>query len=485
MINAKTIKNKLSLIFFLFIGLILLLIVCLVAGLLLQRVYFTNYVNIRDRISSLSNIMQLASSQKLHFDYYILLNEDNEKENFLSLIPKVKKLLEGYSITTNNEELKQRYENLINIADKVFKEKNRYKKVEMASDDFLNTYNDLINKFNEGINFYIKKDREIQKFILFLNMSSWIVSIIVIILALFIIFKYGAKLYSSIMTSLKVITDFANILSKGEYREINYSTDDEFQSVISTFNQMVKSLKTLQTQVLQMDRLSNIGQLAGGVAHELNNPLVGVLGQAQILLEKLPPDSPFREHVVKIERAALRCKETVSRLLQFSRQKEYEYTVVDINEVIDNVIFLADSELKANNIQVVKLYGMSLPKVKISIPHIQQAILNIVNNAIQAMEYKKEEKILQIKTYLTEFEENKTIIKYIAAEFIDNGCGISKENLALIFEPFFTTKSKKKFAGVGLSITKDIVLHHKGKISVYSEGVGNGAKFIIYLPCLE
>ncbi len=485
MINTKTIKNKLSLVFFLFIGLILLLIFCLVVGLLLQRVYFTNYVDVRDRISFLSNIMQSANSQKLHFDYYILLNENNEKENFLSLIPKIKKLLDEYSERTNDEELKQKYENLVNVADKVFKEKDRYKKVEIASNEFLNTYNDLINNFNDKINFYAKKDREIQKLILFLNISSWVVSTIVIMLALFIVFKYGTKLYSSIMDFLRIITDFANVLSKGEYKEINYSTDDEFQNVISTINQMVKSLKILQTQVLQMDRLSNIGQLAGGVAHELNNPLVGVLGQAQILLEKLPPDSPLRGYVEKIERAALRCRESVSRLLQFSRQREYEYTVVDINEVIDNVIFLADSELKAHNIQVVKLYGMSLPKVKISVPHIQQAILNIVNNAIQAMEHKKEEKILQIKTYLTEFEENKNIIKYIAAEFIDNGCGISKENLPLIFEPFFTTKGKKKFAGVGLSITKDIVFHHKGKISVYSEGLEKGAKFIIYLPCLE
>lgn len=484
-IKIKTIKSKLSLMFFLFIGLIILLICCLVTGLLLQKIYFTEYVHIRDRISSLSNILQSVSSQKLHFDYYILLNENNEKENFVSLTPKIEKLLEDYLENEKDKELQRKYNNLIAIANIVFNEKDRYKKIDIASNDFLNTYKDLVDKFNNEINFYTNKGKEIQKFISFLNFSSWLISAIVIILAFFIIFIYGKRLYNSIASSLKIIKDFTNLLSKGEYKEINYSTDDEFQTVITTFNQMVKNLKTLQAQVLQMDRLSNIGQLAGGIAHDLNNPLVGVLGQTQILLEKLPKDSPFREHVEKIERAALRCKESISKLLQFSRQKEYEYSVVDINEVVDNTLFLADSELKAHNIQVVKLYSITLPKVKVSVPHIQQAILNIVNNAIQAMDEKKEaeNKLLKIKTYLTESTSEQESSKYVAVEIEDNGCGISKENLSLIFEPFFTTKSKKKFAGVGLAITKDIILHHKGKISVYSEGVGKGAKFVVYLPC--
>ncbi|MEM4368372.1 MAG: ATP-binding protein, partial [Candidatus Anstonellales archaeon] len=205
-----------------------------------------------------------------------------------------------------------------------------------------------------------------------------------------------------------------------------------------------------------------------------------------ILLEKLPEDSPLREHVLKIERAALRCRESVSTLLKFSRQKEYEYTETDVNEIIRSVLFIADSELKAYNIKVKNFFDENLPKVKVSVPHIQQAVLNIINNSIQAIAENKEslsENFINIKTYLVELEdEDDKHKKYVAMEFQDSGCGIEKENFKLIFEPFFTTKNKNRFAGMGLSITKDIIFHHKGKITVMSEGKGKGATFIIYLP---
>lgn len=226
-----------------------------------------------------------------------------------------------------------------------------------------------------------------------------------------------------------------------------------------------------------MDRLSNIGQLAGGIAHELNNPLVGVLGQAQILLEKVGPD--LKEHVERIERSAQRCRDSVAKLLQFSRQKHYEYTLENINEVIENTLFIADSELKAHNIEVVKEFADNLPKVKISLPHIQQAFLNIVNNAIQAiMQNVSDRNVFYIRTWLCKIETS----SYVCVEFRDTGCGIEYSNINKIFEPLFTTKDKNKFAGVGLSITRDIISHHKGKIEVYSEGKNKGASFFIYLP---
>jgi nitrogen-specific signal transduction histidine kinase len=233
-----------------------------------------------------------------------------------------------------------------------------------------------------------------------------------------------------------------------------------------------------------MDRLSNIGQLAGGIAHELNNPLVGVLGQAQLLIEKIPSNFPdLKEHVEKIEQAAKRCKESVSRLLQFSRQKLYEYTYENINEVIDNTLFIADSEIKAHNIEVIKNYNSTLPKIKISLPHIQQAFLNIINNAIHAISLTKTEKnLLQITTKLAKISTESGIKDFVCIEFTDTGCGIEPQYLETIFEPFFTTKDRNKNAGVGLAITKDIITHHKGKISAYSKGKNKGATFSIYLP---
>ncbi|MCX7910503.1 MAG: ATP-binding protein [Endomicrobia bacterium] len=479
-----TIRQKLRTIFFIFIGLIFGLILWLVLSLYLQQKNFIKYVEMRDRLGLLETIVQTVASQKLRFDYYILLQDDNEKENFILLSNQLKKIINLYFAKTPHTKIKQKYEDLLNTAERVFNEKNLVKKINMAMNDFFLSYEAFIESVNKEKNDFIKQISTLQRNIQFLYIFSWIFSSFIIFISLFVSFNYGIKIYNSLIKPLKVIVEFANILSKGDYRTIDFSTKDEFSEVISTFNHMVNSLKTLQAQILQMDRLSNIGQLAGGIAHELNNPLVGVLGQAQILLEKLPSDSPLREHVEKIERAALRCKENISILLKFSRQKEYEYTEVDINEIIRSVLFIADSELKANNIEVINISKENLPKLKVSVPHIQQAFLNIINNAIQAITENdtssNKKNFIKIKTYITKLDEDNK--EYIAVEFQDSGCGIEKENFKLIFEPFFTTKNKNKFAGMGLSITKDIILHHKGKITVMSEGRNKGATFVVYLP---
>lgn len=478
-----TIKSKLSVIFFLFISLIVVLIICLISALFSQRMFFLRYVDIRDKITLLENIVQKINSQRLYFDYYIILNDEKEKENFLSFLPTIEQSIEEYSTKEINTEVKNIYSQFISIANSIFNEPSREKKVNLAISEFHPIYRKLTEHIKERQSFYERESRKILRYVLLLNVGSLIVSVVIIVASIYIILKFGTRIYRSLISSLNTIMSFANTLSKGEYKEINITTDDEFQNVISTFNHMVRSLKNLQAQVIQMDRLSNIGQLAGGIAHEINNPLVGVLGQAQILLEQLPENSPLRENVLKIERAAQRCRDSVYKLLQFSRQKEYEYTEADIHDIIQNALFIADSELKAHNIEVVKLFGSGIKKIKVSVPHIQQVVLNIVNNAIQAMEKGNEfQNRLIIRTYMTQVEENNTTKEYVVAEFEDTGCGIEQDVLPNIFEPFFTTKDRSKFAGMGLAITKDIILHHKGKITVFSEGKNKGAKFAIYLP---
>lgn len=478
-----TIKSKLTFLFFVLVGIIIVTVTWLVSSLYLQRKYFLSYVQTQEKLTFIENIIQDVSFQRLYFDYYILFGEEKDKENFLAISNRVKNLCkEAFGM---QDSIYLSYIDVIETANKTFNETKHENKVAIATTEFLPKYENLINLLRQQERNYSKHKKNLERLVSTLNIASFIISFIVIFVAVIMITKYGVRIYRAVMRSLNVIRKFAQILSQGEYKTITYRTDDEFADVISAFNHMVESLKNLQAQIIQMDRLSNIGQLAGGIAHELNNPLVGVLGQAQILLEKLPKDSPLREHVEKIERAAQRCKESVSKLLQFSRQKEYEYTEVDINEVVKNVLFIADSELKANNIEVITLFSNNLPKLRLSVPHMQQAFLNIVNNAIQAMAEKVNKKVLYIKSYMIKEEKDNKLNPYVVVEFQDTGCGIEKQNLNLIFEPFFTTKDRNKFAGMGLAITRDIILHHKGKISVFSEGVNKGAKFTIYLPCHE
>jgi len=472
-----TIKNKIVNIFSFFVILLVLLSICLIANIFIQREYFTKYIEIRDRTSLFHNILQQITSQRLHFDYYVLIGEEKEKENFSISITKITQLIDMLVKSNEKEVIKQKYTNLVATAEKVFAEKNKQQRFSLAIQEFFPSYEDITVQLTKYISYCNKEGKRIQNFMFVINLISSIISVLIIILALFASAKYGTRIYRSLIDPLKTIAEHTSVLAKGEYKEIKYQTGDEFDIVFSAFNRMVKDLKNLQSQIIQMDRLSNIGQLAGGIAHELNNPLVGILGMTQILNEKIPEDSPLKKYVEKIEQAAIRCRDSVSRLLQFSRQKEYEYKEADINEVINNVLFIADSELKAQNVQVKTFFSENLPKIKISIPHIQQALLNIINNAIQAMET-MDTKFLRIKTFLSKDNDN----DYICVEVQDTGCGIEKENMELLFEPFFTTKDKSKYAGVGLAITKDIILHHKGKITVFSEGKNKGAKFTIWLP---
>ncbi len=470
------IRDKIIAIFSFFIFLLILLSVVLITSMLLQREYFVKYVESRDKISLLNNILQQIISQRLHFDFYVLTTDEKEKENFVLAATKIKQLIDKISDIEERNVIQQKYIKLLSVVEKVFNQIDKEQRFSLAIQEFFPVYENLTNQLIDYISVWNKEEKKLQRYMLFINLISIMISIIIIIFALIISANFGIKIYRSLIQPLKTIAEHTSLLAKGEYKEIKYNTGDEFDNVFSVFNRMVKDLKNLQSQIIQMDRLSNIGQLAGGIAHELNNPLVGVLGMAQILYEKLPADSPLRNYVKKIEQAALRCRESVARLLQFSRQKEYEYTEIDVAEIVNNVLFIADSELKAQNVRVITLFSDNLPKIKVSVPHVQQALLNIINNAIQAME-NVDTKILQIKTYLSK-DEN----EYVCIEVQDTGCGIKKENLDFLFDPFFTTKDKTKFAGVGLAITKDIILHHKGKITVYSEGENKGARFTIWLP---
>ncbi len=233
--------------------------------------------------------------------------------------------------------------------------------------------------------------------------------------------------------------------------------------------------KDLERELIQADKMVTVGQLAGGVAHELNNPLTGVLGNAQVLLSEIPKHNPWYEDVERIYQSAKRCKEIVTNLLTFSRQQEFELELADINEVVQNTLSLCEHELVVENIKLVKEFGKNLPKIDVSVLQIEQVFLNLIVNARQAM---PQGGTLTISTRLVKKED----VQGIEVNFTDTGRGIKKENLSRMFKPFFTTKEKGKGTGLGLSVSQSIVEKHKGTLKVESEGEGKGAKFTIFLP---
>jgi PAS domain S-box-containing protein len=246
--------------------------------------------------------------------------------------------------------------------------------------------------------------------------------------------------------------------------------------------QAYKELKNTQNQLTQASKMAAIGQLAGGVAHEINNPLTGVLNNVQLV--KMLADKAkefkieeFRDILSTIEESALRCKRITNALLDFAHASKGEFQPVSLNLLIDRVLEIISTELKLVSVTVVKELQPDLPVVNGDSQLLQQVVLGLVANAKWAIDKKPGHGggIITIKTY--QDPQTKSAVVMVA----DNGIGIPQENLVRIFEPFFTTKEVGEGTGLGLALVYNIIKNHDGSVTLESQ-VNVGTTVKIDLP---
>jgi PAS domain S-box-containing protein len=235
----------------------------------------------------------------------------------------------------------------------------------------------------------------------------------------------------------------------------------------------LRELKRLQDELIQAAKMSSLGRLAAGVAHELNNPLGGILLYSDLLLEDTPGKDPRRDHALKIGELAARCREIVRALLDFARPAVSPVQTVDINTVLRNTLSVLEGQELFHNVKVQWHLADSLPALSGDLAQLQQAFTNLVINGVEAMAGKG---VLRIKT-ASEPSGSGVVVR-----ISDTGCGIPAEHRDRLFEPFFTTKESG--TGLGLPITYAIVQRHNGDIEVESE-VGKGTTFILTLRSME
>jgi signal transduction histidine kinase len=238
---------------------------------------------------------------------------------------------------------------------------------------------------------------------------------------------------------------------------------------------LYKQLQETQSQLIQAEKMSALGQLAGGLAHEINNPLSGILGLTQLVLEKTGPGAETRQDLEDIEKAVFRCKKIITSLLSFARQEKTRMEPVSINEAIEETLVLCARQMELKRIKIVRLYGTGLPMVNADFQQLMQVFLNLLTNAKDAM---PDSGTLTIKTLPVKLADGGTMV---AISFSDTGSGIPHEIMARIFDPFFTTKPVGKGTGLGLSVCLGIINKHNGTISAESEA-GKGSVFTLHLP---
>ncbi len=279
--------------------------------------------------------------------------------------------------------------------------------------------------------------------------------------------EHGGKVYGLLSVSIP-IKFIANEEEQGLYKEV--AGDIAF----ALHNMKIEAERQqMETQIARSSRLSAMGEMIGGVAHELNNPLTSVLGNAQLLMSSKFDKKTISETLGKIESSAKRCRDIVADLLEFTREKSYRFKLININDVIKNVSKMFQEQADISHIKIRTNYEQDLPAVKVSSSHIEQIFLNIMTNAQHAM---SKGGTLTISTCM---EDDMVKIK-----FQDTGVGIEPQDLGRIFDPFYTKKVNKKITGtgLGLSMAFKMIEKHQGTIAAESEGKGKGATFAISLP---
>ena len=271
------------------------------------------------------------------------------------------------------------------------------------------------------------------------------------------------------------MVDFLNAVAN----HIGVAVDNA--NMVAHIKKAYQDLTDAQEQIVWAEKLSSLGKLAATIAHEINNPLAGVLNYVRLMIKLLKRNhmsqdvlEKISEYLNIIDSEIARCGDIVKDLLAFARRTKITIESNSIEDIINKTLTLISHELEMKEIQVKKNIEPNLPKTKCDFKQIQQVLLNLVYNASEAM---KKGGLLTITA--SRAKETEPLLKITVS---DTGTGIAKKNQEKIFDPFFATKEEGKGVGLGLSVAYGIIAKHNGKISVESDP-GKGSTFIVHLPC--
>jgi two-component system NtrC family sensor kinase len=311
--------------------------------------------------------------------------------------------------------------------------------------------------------------------------TTTLLFLLIIVVTVLVALVLALYLINATTKPVKRIIAATSDIARGNYRPIAVlpGDDDDARKIASGFNAMVAAIeerdRKLQDQaertILKSEKLASLGRLASGIAHEINNPLTGVLTFSSLLLGDLA-GTKYEEDVKVIRDETLRCRKIVRGILDFARENEPEKTAADLNEVIDETLAIFEKNVTFQNVAIIRAFAPGLPLVRLDISQFKQVISNLAVNAADAMPKGGR---LTLATSLDR-AAGRVVVKVA-----DTGVGIPAENISRLFEPFFTTKDRGKGTGLGLAVSYGIIKRHNGTIDVRSKP-GEGTEFTIQLP---
>ncbi|MFH0913398.1 MAG: ATP-binding protein [Candidatus Omnitrophota bacterium] len=419
-------------------------------------------------------------------DYLIVGGDYNEKGNFNSLSAKVEELigeLDKLKFGRTEERqllnhLKEEYTQFKKIALQIFsipeavgniKVGQLMEKMDEIADDASKDAGRFYQLAQLGRE-ELQHHQDMTKNLLNLVVSGGVLLNIILILGSLFFFA------RTISRPIVYLRNAALEIGKGNLdAKVDLKMKDEIGDLSFAFNNMVKDLRKTQTQLVHAEKMSALGQLSAGVAHEIKNPLAIIIQGIAYLKSFISTDVSLVDAMQRVEDSALRADKIVKDLLNFSRQAPLAFEELDITSVIEETLSLVEHQVSLKNIKIIRQFALGLPKIKADSSRLKQVFINILNNAVEAM---PQGGTITISLKQLEVQPREHHLEII---FTDTGCGILEENISKAFDPFFSTKKKDGSAGLGLSVTRGIIERHNGKIMIESQ-IGKGTSVIISLP---
>ena len=322
---------------------------------------------------------------------------------------------------------------------------------------------------------------QIPKTAAYLTARKLLNDLIVVALALLAVSALISLFWSRLITRPMIrLSRATKDVARGQFDiRVEANTRDEIEDLARSFNTMTaelhareQALQESQEALIHSEKMAAFGQFGAGIAHEVKNPLAGILGFAQLSLRKIGEDDPIRENLLMIEKEAKRSKTIIENLLKFARQEKAAFSRIDVNGIVEEALAIMEHQLAIHHVKLRHELTPDLPHIIGNTNQLQQVMMNMLINAQQAAEGKPG--TVTVSTGVHDHDR-------IEIRVQDDGPGIPKEMHAKLFEPFFTTKRTGKGTGLGLSVSYGIIKSHRGEITI-ENALGSGAVFVITLP---